>query len=283
MFVKLLMFLLVIIPFVLTIVTNVCMFLYAVKLSRRHATASYRRAFFTVFAICGTFVVTSLPNMVRILLPPMGKTSPVSLEIVNGHLYLINASCNSIILAITNRRFRMFVIRRVLGRKMGMVACCCYSAENLDESATLAFHTARSHVNQRISVTVSKCQTTSRTSFKISSRSSSPSNSPIVESPRSRSVSVTARTRRTGSPRGSPRGSPPNSFSRARSRCASMSMELGNSGRRSVSPTLVASKSRLHLICETKGFEVADPGNLVPSCTDQTFLDSLRSKSGDVS
>ena len=160
-----------------------------------------------------------------------------------------------------------------------MVACCCYSAENLDESATLAYHTARSQVNQRISVTVSKCQTTSRTSFKISSRNSSPSNSPIAGSPRSRSVSATAR--RTGSPRGSPRGSPPNSFSRTRSRCVSMS--VGDSGRRSVSPTLVASKSRLHLICETKGFDVVDPGNLVRSCTDQTFLDSFRSKSGDVS
>ncbi|KAL5253418.1 hypothetical protein ACHWQZ_G013263 [Mnemiopsis leidyi] len=267
MSVKVLMFLLVIVPFVLTIVTNICMFLYAVKLSRRHATASYRRAFFTVFAICGTFVVTSLPNMIRMLLPPMGKTSPVYLEVVNGHLYLINASCNSIILAITNRRFRMFVMRRVLGRKMGVMGCCCVLEEDEDES--LAFHTARSQVNQRVSVTISKCQNTYRTSYRISSKSSSLSNSPVAGSLRSSPGSG----RRTKSLK----GSPPNSLFRTRSRGAGASVRDSGRSPRSVSPmtspTLVASRSKLHLVCETKGCKVVDSG-----LSDQVFLNSFRSR-----
>ena len=174
--------LLVIIPLIMTILSNLCMFYYAVKLSRRHANSSYRRAFFTVFAICGTFVVTSFPNMLRILLPPMGKTSPVSLEIINGHLYIINASCNSIILGITNRRFRNFVMRRFFMCDVGVFSCC-YPEDAHD--STIVYNTIRTVNNPTVSVTRIRCNR-STTSVKICNRvrslSVSPRCSPSVSS-----------------------------------------------------------------------------------------------------
>lgn len=161
----------------------------------------------------------------------------------------------------------MFVMRRVLGRKMGVMGCCCYLEEDEDES--LAFHTARSQVNQRVSVTISKCQNTYRTSYRISSKSSSLSNSPVAGSLRSSSGSG----RRTKSLK----GSPPNSLFRTRSRGAGVSVRDSGRSPRSVSPitspSLVASRSKLHLDCETKGCKVVDS-----SLSDQIFLNSFRSR-----
>ena len=90
------------------------MLYYAVKLSSKHDGTSYRAALITAFSICGVFVLTAIPNMVRMMLPPLGQESPAFLEILNGHIYLINASCNAIIFTGTNRRFRKFIFRRFL-------------------------------------------------------------------------------------------------------------------------------------------------------------------------
>lgn len=148
-----LMLLLAVIPFAVTILSNFYMLYYAIKLSRRQSNTSFKRALSTVFAICGTFVITSLPNMVRILLPTIGKTSPQSLEIANGHIYLINASCNSIILTVINRRFRGFIVRRFLG-----CSCCTLwcDSTNDDMTFTLPQTTATLTINRRVTMSTSQ-------------------------------------------------------------------------------------------------------------------------------
>ena len=109
-----LIFSLVLLPFCITILGNLCLLYYAIILSRHHQGASYKGALVTVFALCGVFVITGIPNMVRLLLPPFGKSCPRALEIFNTHVYLINSSCDSILFTITSRRFRTFICRRIL-------------------------------------------------------------------------------------------------------------------------------------------------------------------------
>ena len=113
-----------IIPFIMTIGSNLAMLCYAIAASKKHSETSYSSALITVFSLCGFYVITSIPNVVRMMLPSLGKEPPMALEIFNGHLYLSTASCNSIIFTVTNRRFRTFILRRFLR--------ICYSKGNDD-------------------------------------------------------------------------------------------------------------------------------------------------------
>ena len=106
---------LILIPFLITIVCNLGLLGYVLKLQQ---TGEKRptTAFVTVFSICGLFTITNLPNMARILLPTFQVDPPDWLAVVNAHVYIINASCNAVILTVTNRRFRRFLLKRLCFR-----------------------------------------------------------------------------------------------------------------------------------------------------------------------
>ena len=103
----------IILPFLTTIVCNCIMLYYSVTLSQKHKDASYKGALITVLSLCGMFTISVTPYMIRVLLHVFNTKSPVWLDIVQAHFYLINASCNSILYSITNRRFKRFIVKNV--------------------------------------------------------------------------------------------------------------------------------------------------------------------------
>ena len=132
-------FMLVMLPFAVTILSNLCLLYYAVVLSDQHRAATYKRALLTVFVLCGTFVLTGIPNMVRLLMPIFGKPCPISLQIFNTHIYLINSSCDSILFTITSRRFRNFIFKKILRFRVLQIGAnnSVGSAQNLNLKKTM--------------------------------------------------------------------------------------------------------------------------------------------------
>eukprot|EP00116_Pleurobrachia_bachei_P006929 sb/3467191/ len=139
--------LLILIPFLITIVCNLGLLGYVLKLQQ---TGEKRptTAFVTVFSICGLFTITNLPNMARILLPTFEVVPPDWLGVVNAHVYIINASCNAVILTVTNRRFRRFLLRRLCFRSISSPLSLLSSGGMNNNNHTAATAGPRSHVSK---------------------------------------------------------------------------------------------------------------------------------------
>ena len=177
-----------ILPFTVTIFSNLCMLFYAIQLSRKRANASFKRAFFTVFAICGVFVAISLPNMVRIILPMTNRDSPAALTILSGQLYLLNSSCNSIILGITNRRFRTLFFRRFFKSHVRFLGHCMTEG---DENSVDFYSNTITRKNAMVLVTHHRISVTLTT---VNSRQNVREGLPISISPSSPTLSSRSRS-----------------------------------------------------------------------------------------
>ena len=104
----------IIVPYIITIMCNICMLYYSIGMSKKHPDASFKGALLTVCSISGMFTLSVTPYMVRVFLHAFVKGAPIALEIAQAHIYLINASCNPILYSITNLRFRKFIRKHSL-------------------------------------------------------------------------------------------------------------------------------------------------------------------------
>ena len=109
---------LVFIPMILIIILNCGMVFTAMgHAKRRAATSASTRALTTVTCVCGLFIVSVCPYVLVVIVKATGKTIPISYEILQAYIFLLNASGNPILYTLTNRRFKSFLLTKICATK----------------------------------------------------------------------------------------------------------------------------------------------------------------------
>ena len=104
-------------PFTLTIILNMYCLFYACRYKCLRTTTNYRgnmNAILTVNAVCVLFITSWIPYIVRVFLTVSGVVLPPWFFILQYNLNIISLALNPVIYSVINRKFRRFILKRMI-------------------------------------------------------------------------------------------------------------------------------------------------------------------------
>ena len=109
--------LLAIVPMIITIILNCYSLAYVFFFNHNRCCSSHSTAMITVSSICWVFIMSWIPYIVRVGASITHQELPGWFVIVQHDFNILSVTLNPVIYTITDRRFRMFIKRRLMRLK----------------------------------------------------------------------------------------------------------------------------------------------------------------------